>query len=299
MDSTQPTIVVGVAGRQDSEAAVRYAAAEHRRRHLPVTLVHALHPLLAGGDADLITVAREPVLTAAHQMLEEVADDLRAELGPDATVVTRLVVGRAAPELAAHRDAAVIVLQPERMGQGHHLPTYSVTSSVASRSGPPVVAVPLGWVDPDRALVTVGIDADGAPEHLLTTAFEEAAARGAGLRVVHAWHYSVYDSTVFPDAEEQRHSDELAERIRAMLSPLADKFADVPVDVVVHHARAADALVAESARSSLLVVGRHRTSLRTNRHLGSIGRAILREAHCPVLVADPVVPSGTTGSAPV
>lgn len=288
MDTQQPIIVVGVAGREDSAAAVRYAADECHRRHLPVVLVHVLHPMLAGPDADLIAVTNEPVLDRAHQMIEEVAAELRNLLGPDAPVSTRLVVGHPAPALSEVAQAAVIVLQPERMGQVTHIPTYSVTSSVAARPGPPVVAVPLDWSEPEPGMVTVGVDADGGPGHLLTAAFEEAQSRGVGLRVVHAWTYSVYDDVVYPGEEAQRHSNELAERIRAELGPLANKFSDVAVDLVVHHGRPADALVAESRRTSLVVVGRHRTSRRTGRHLGSIGRAVLREARCPVMVVDPV-----------
>ncbi|WP_459976165.1 universal stress protein, partial [Nocardioides pyridinolyticus] len=140
---------------------------------------------------------------------------------------------------------------------------------------------------PDTGQVTVGVDALGEPAHLLTTAFREARSRGVGLRVVHAWHYSVYDDVVFPGAEARRHSDQLTDQIRAHLDPVAATFADVPVELVVRQARPADALVAESEGSALLVVGRHRTSLPVA-HLGSIGRAVLRESRCPVMIVDPV-----------
>lgn len=289
MNTELPRIIVGVAEREDSAAAVRYAVGESRRRHLPVHLVHAVHPLLAGPDSDLIAVTREPVLMRAHQVLEDVAADVRAELGADAPVTTELVVGHAAATLAQMSEgAALVVLQPERMGQQQHVPTYSITSHVAVKSHPPVVAVPADWSEPDPGLVTVGVrDAEGSAP-LLTTALEEAASRGVPLRVVHAWHYGPYDDVVFAGADEQRHSDELAEQVRAELAPLAAKFSDTPVELVVHHARPADALVAESGRTSLLVVGRHRVGRRVSKHLGSVGRAVLRASSCPVLVADPI-----------
>ena len=284
----QSRIVVGVAEREDSAAAVRYAAAESRRRHLPVHLVHAVHPLLAGPESDLIAVTREPVLLRAHQVLEDVAADLRRELGPDAPVTTELVVGHAAAVLDARsEDADLVVLQPERMGQRQHVPTYSITSHVAAKGGAPVVAVPAAWTEPGPGPVTVGVrEAEGATP-LLRTAFEEAAARGVTLRVVHAWHYGPYDDVVFAGVDEQRHSDELAEQVRAELAPLAATFRDTALDLVVHHGRPADALVAESAHAGLLVVGRHRVGRRVTRHLGSVGRALLRESACPVLVVDP------------
>ena len=289
MNTEQPRIVVGVAEREDSAAAVRYAVAESRRRHLPVHLVHAIHPLLAGPQSDLVAVAREPVMLRAHQVLEEVAADVRSELGDDAAVTTQLIVGHAAATLADVSDgAALVVLQPERMGQRQHVPTYSITSHVAVKAHAPVVAVPAGWTEPDPGSVTVGVREPAGSAHLLMTAFEEAASRGVGLRVVHAWHYGPYDDVVFAGADEQRHSDELAEQVRTELAPLAAKFADTPVDLVVPHARPADVLVAATGRTSLLVVGRHRVGPRVSRHLGSVGRAVLRESACPVLVADPV-----------
>ena len=62
-------------------------------------------------------------------------------------------------------------------------------------------------------------------------------------------------------------------------------------EVVVTHGRPADALVEESHRAGLLVVGRHRHSIPLGPHLGSVARAVLRHATCPVTVVDPVRPA--------
>lgn len=296
MDSNTPRIVVGVAGLEDSAAAVRYAVDEARRRHLPVHLVHALHPLLTGADADPIAVTRRPVLQDAQRMLGEVADGARRELGSELAVSTQLVLGHPAAALVdAGADGAEIVLQPERMGASHrHVPTYSVTSAVAVRSRLPVVAVPPYWSAPDRpaGVVTVGVDEVGSTANLLQAAFEEAQARGATLRVLHTWRYSeAFDDVVFDAGRKDVHSAELAARVREDLEPLAAKFSGVPVDLRVRHGRPADALVEESRRSDLVVVGRHRTGQRVAHHLGSVVRAVLRESRCAVLVVDPVDPA--------
>lgn len=293
MDNSTLRIIVGVAGREDSAAAVRYAVDEARRRHLPVHLVHALHPLLTGADDDPIAVTRQPVLQDAQRMLEEVAEEARHGLGDDLAVSTQLVVGHPAAALVgAGANGAEIVLQPERMGASHrHVPTYSVTSAVAVRSRLPIVAVPPYWSAPDRpaGVVTVGVDEVGSTANLLQAAFEEAQARGATLRVVHTWRYSeAFDDLVFDGRRKDAHSAELAARVREDLEPLAAKFAGVPVDLTVRHGRAADALVEESRRSDLVVVGRHRAGQRVAHHLGSIVRAVLRESRCAVLVVDPV-----------
>ncbi|HEU5036591.1 MAG TPA: universal stress protein [Nocardioides sp.] len=294
MDTSTHKIVVGVAGRADSEAAVRYAVDESRRRRLPVHLVHVLHPFLSGANADAIAVTRQPVLQDAQRMLAEVAEDVRHELGDEPAVSTQLIVGHPAPALVeASSGGAEIVLQPERMGADRrHVPTYSVTSAVIVRSRLPVVAVPAAWRALDRTagVVTVGVDDVGTTANLLQAAFEEAQARGATLRVVHTWRYSdAYDDVVFSGERKAAHSAELARRVRADLEPLTAKFTGVALDVSVQHGRPADALVEASRRSDLVVVGRHRTGHRVaTHHLGSVVRAVVRESRSAVLVVDPV-----------
>jgi nucleotide-binding universal stress UspA family protein len=154
-----------------------------------------------------------------------------------------------------------------------------------------VVAVPPYWSVPDHpaGVVTVGVDEVGSAAQLLLAAFEEAQARAATLRVVHTWRYSeAFDDVVFDGHRKDAHSAELAARLREDLDPLAAKFAGVPVDLAVRHGRPADAIVEESRRSDLVVVGRHRTGNRVSHHLGSVVRAVVRESRSAVLVADPV-----------
>ncbi|GAA4381888.1 universal stress protein [Nocardioides caricicola] len=286
MDNTQLRIVVAVADAEDSAAAVRFAVTEAKRRHLPVTLVHVLHPVLIS-EGNLNAATTEPIVVRARQMLADLETQVRGELGTEGSVTSELVVGHPGAALAdATRDAALAVLQPERMGEHRHIPTYSVASAVTARSHTPVVAVPADWSEPGTGPVTVGVDLDGSSATVLQAAFEEAQGRGVGLRVVHAWRYSeAFDGVVFEGERQSHHSSELADEIRAQLAPLERKFSGVPVELSVRHGRAADTLVTESALSSLIVVGRHHTRL--NRHLGSIVRAVLHESRCPVLVVDP------------
>ena len=59
------------------------------------------------------------------------------------------------------------------------------------------------------------------------------------------------------------------------------------VDVQVRPGRPADVLLETSAGAQLLVVGRHDPLLPIGSHIGPVTRAVLREATCPVLLADP------------
>lgn len=87
----------------------------------------------------------------------------------------------------------------------------------------------------------------------------------------------------------------MAVELRGELEPLADKFADVPLDVAVRYGRAADELIKDAGHSDLVIVGRHRPRRRLgSRHLGSIVRAVLRESGFPVMIVNPADPAGDT-----
>ncbi len=92
---------------------------------------------------------------------------------------------------------------------------------------------------------------------------------------------------MFEGAGRRAHEERLRRDVDAALEPLVADYPDVPVEVVVAHSRPADRVVAESAWAGLVVLGRHRASLPWGPHLGSVVRAVLREAQCPVLVVDP------------
>ena len=72
-----------------------------------------------------------------------------------------------------------------------------------------------------------------------------------------------------------------------MLDSLGDEAADVPLELDARHTDATDALVEASRTSHLLVLGRHDPAIPIGSHLGPVARAVLRDAACPVLLADP------------
>ena len=72
-----------------------------------------------------------------------------------------------------------------------------------------------------------------------------------------------------------------------MVDRLGHEVADVPLEVDARHADPADALIDARRTTVLLVVGRHDAVFPMGSHLGPIARAVLREAACPVLLADP------------
>jgi nucleotide-binding universal stress UspA family protein len=289
MPETQPTaVMVGVADEEDVSGALAFAVAEARRRGAGVHLVHVT-PRVPLGPVDQDEVDR-----TGRELLQRTARILRSERAGDLEVTSELVHGSVAPalvEAAAH--AGLVVLQHQRMGRPGLVPTLSVTNPVAALCAVPVVAVPAGWRADRDDVITVGADdGDGAPA-VVGAALAQARVRGCGVRVLNAWHYrDPYDDLVFDEPAGEAHSDERRRFLADRLAGVLTKYDDVPTDLVVVHERAADALVREGERASLLVVGRHRHTIPLGPHLGSVVRAVLRHASCPVMVVDPVPRAG-------
>jgi nucleotide-binding universal stress UspA family protein len=100
---------------------------------------------------------------------------------------------------------------------------------------------------------------------------------------VHAWKLDpAYDDIITARDPEWRRAGEAA--LTASLEQMTDQYPGVPVEVEVRHQWPADALVELSATSNLLVVGRHSHHAPAPQRLGSIARAVLRSAKCPVMV---------------
>ncbi|MGD9988533.1 universal stress protein [Pseudonocardia sp.] len=282
-------VVVGVDGSPGSLGAVRWAAEEAQRRHLPLRLVSAvqwMHPgpvgltaLAAARLHDVAVQAAEAEIDAARRVVEDVAPalDVRSEVcsGPAAPVL-RDVSG----------SAALMVVGSRGAGGFSGLLAGSVAVSVAASARCPVVVV-RGRADRVDGPVVVGVDGSRVSENALAFAFAEASARRAGLVAVHVWSDAAIDPFAGPlvdwEALAAAENAVLAER----LAGWGEKYPDVAVTRDVVRDNAAAVLVARSTDARLVVVGsRGRGGLR-GLLLGSVSQAVLRHAECPVAVVKP------------
>lgn len=297
LDSTPRKILVGVTGDEDVEAALGFAADEARRRGSGVHLLHVVHPVLIAPDGIPMTVEDRAVRKLGRRALADAALSLGHELDDDHPVSTELARGSVSKVLVdTAKHASLVVLQHQRMGRSGFVPTLSTTNPVAALSPTPVVAVPEWWSEsPTRQEITVGVEDAVGSREIVRAGLDEARRRNCRLRLLHAWYYNhAYDDLVFEGEAGRAHSAAQSQDLVAGLAPLLAEYPDVEAAVVVEHARTADALVRESHRVALLVVGRHRHVLPLGPHLGSVARAVLKRSTCPVLVIDPVPASPTT-----
>jgi nucleotide-binding universal stress UspA family protein len=267
-------VLVGYDGSDAARGAVLTAAGAALLRGRQLHIVHVVEQDAhdSRGTAVLtegLDVAR-PVLSATQvraQLLAGRAAEVLLELAGDAELV---VLGRGR---AAHVAGSV----------------GSVALRVVSHAPGPVVVVPdSASAGPSAGVIVVGVDGVEDSEAALATAFAEADRRGAPVTAVHAWEYPqaassgevlplVYDREWLADDERRI----LVEALR----PFREKFPHVSVTERVVEGTAATALVDASSDAQLVVVGtRGRSPVRAV-FLGSVARAAIRGAHCPVLVA--------------
>lgn len=292
-DSTSRSrIVVGVDGTDAALTAVRYAAAQAHRLDADLDIVHAspvfvhlnagpagFYPLTPaeyrGIGLKILAVARK----AAQQIVDETTQ-----------VHTTFVEGPAGPALTSIANRAsgsrMLVLGDQRRSIADRLITGSVVNAVAGTAAVPVVVVPESWTaDRSLGVIAVGVQEVEDSEELLRTALAIAADRGARLRVLHAWQLPMfYDDLIVGRIDSDGWSQQIRSRLDDAIAAVHPDHPEVPVQVELIHEQPARALVEASSETDLLLLSRHRHGLR---HLGSTGRAVLRECHCPVEVVLP------------
>jgi nucleotide-binding universal stress UspA family protein len=276
-------VVVGVAP-DGSDAALTFAADEACRTHSPLHVVHVLQISGAEAYAGILLGAYEAADATVAQSLA-----LARELVDGQVPVTaeRIDAGWVVADLVDRASrASMIVLQHRRQSSLRRLVTGSIVAGVAGRCAVPVVAVPEDWdLVTSHAVVTVGVQDAEEAEPLIRRGLLEAQARDARVEVVRAWHIEGgYDSVVadhaFRSARESRLTHELAPALAAACSEVRD----VRVRLRIEHGVPAQALLAASQSSRLLVIGRRHHLLPLGSHLGPVARAVLQHSTAPVLL---------------
>lgn len=278
-------IVVGVDGSTFSARALDWAIDEASRRDRPLWLISAwAMDYTAGVIGTLIPFIQEEcesLLAEARRRVQTRAPALR--------VTTQAVQGQAAAALTeASKKARLVVVGSRGLGSFQAALAGSTSVALAAHAHCPVVVVheqspPTS--SPRRVLV--GVDGSPASADALRYAFEQATARGLGLTAVHAWGVHLLEGTLavtglIGDLQE------LAQEQEAMttewLTPWREKYPTVDVHTQVTQARPVDALAEASHEAELLVVGNRGHGGFTGLLLGSVSRAVLHRAHCPVAV---------------
>jgi nucleotide-binding universal stress UspA family protein len=142
--------------------------------------------------------------------------------------------------------------------------------------------------------MVVGVDGSDGGAAALEFAAQEAAFRGARLRIVAVWEIpvAVYGGTGFAPAPplDQRTVDALQARAQHIAD---DAHATVKklqpsleAEAVAVNGQPADALLEQSADAALIVVGRRGLGGFRSLLLGSVSQQVVQHATCPVVVVN-------------
>ena len=135
--------------------------------------------------------------------------------------------------------------------------------------------------------VVVGIDGSAGSRAALKWAARYAAATGATIRAVNAFHYP--SAGPLPAGIEPKVIDDAvrADRQSTLDAVVTDVFGSADPDgvtTVVAYGHPAPVLVEESAAADLLVVGHRGHGAFTGMMLGSVSIHCVTSARCPVVV---------------
>lgn len=259
-------IVVGVDGSQGSHAAIEWAAFEARRRGLPLRMVCAL-----GAEAT------SPEYDDAGDRLSD-AVKLAAGVAPSAEVTTEVAAtGAAAALVGAAEAAALVVVGSRGLAPMSGMLLGSVSRQVAEHAESNVVVVP-GFRPVAYREIVVGVDGSGDGEKALEYAFDEAEARNAALRAVHA------AVSPLPLIEDDRPLEERSRWLSDRLAPWIDKHPAVRVTPRLVRGSAVYALATTAMHADLLVIGARGTGGFPRLLIGGTGLGVLNHSQCPVLI---------------
>lgn len=285
-------IVVGTDLSQRAGRAVDWASARAAVTGRTLQIVLAIPEVPIPSRSHLIVAMQEQDWPGhIEELAEAKLSEVRAHVGeqhPEVAVETYLVRGIPSYTLAQASKTADLVVIGAR---GAYAPFKvralgGTADAVVQHARGPVAVVTDLAEGVETGPVVVGVDESSEAQAALRWAAAEAATRGVRLHAVHALDLTPWLSAPLgggaidpvPLAEGVREATE------RQVEPYRRQYPDLQIDVDVPTGLPEKALLGASEGAGLLVVGSRGRGGFTGLLLGSTSKAVLRDAHCPVVV---------------
>jgi nucleotide-binding universal stress UspA family protein len=290
-------IVIGVDGSPAATAAARWAACEAAMRDVELTIVHVLRsapdalPLTGWPAIPLPAEVGEDQLAQGEKILDDTLEVIAKTIGvrQPRSIASRVCIGAVVPTLSgfSHKGSQMIVVGRRGRGGIHRALLGSVSSGVLHNAhGPVAVVHDHASADPPSAApVVVGVDGPPASESAIAIAFDEASRRGVDVVAVHGFEHA--DTSMAGALLEQK------------LAGWQERYPDVAVHRVITRDHPADALLDQSRRAQLVVVGSRGRGGLAGKVLGSVSAAVVQACRIPVIVAGRARPHAPSAPAHV
>jgi nucleotide-binding universal stress UspA family protein len=265
----QTTVAAGFDPSPAALAAARFAADEAHRRGLSLTLVHGFTWPWSTNPDEFDADADPHARRRASRQLAGAAQLIRDE-HPDLPVRERIIDGHPGRVLVDYSQRATLLVVGHR-GEGGFsgLLAGSIAIHVAAHAHCPVVVVRGTPGKPD-APVVVGTDGSPESERATEFAFDIAASRGAPLIA----------ATVSPPGRARPGPP------AGDLDAYTARYPHVAArrEMVLHQRSPAGGLIEAADGAALVVVGSRGVGGLRGILLGSVGRALIEHAPCPVAI---------------
>jgi len=271
-------IVAGVDGSPSSLSAADYAAALAERAQAPLHLIHGF--LRTPKTYDVTGLTPDGEETARKEVefaLRDLVKSLRADHTGLVAVEARQVAATAVRALIDHsRTAAVTVVGSRGIGGFAELMLGSVSSQLATYAHGPVIVVRRQISTEVAPLGPVLVGYDGSPGSAAALAFaaSEANRRRVPLIVANVYTDQVTAATGYA-----------ARLVAGAAASLLDPYPRLAIDLrTIAAGNRASALVDESRKAALVVVGARGLGGFAGLKLGTVGRTLIHHASCPVAI---------------
>ncbi|MGW7002767.1 universal stress protein [Streptomyces sp. NPDC054933] len=279
-------LAVGTAGSDAALRAADWAADEAALRGAPLSIVY---PSLLAHDEKVVPTVRTARASGAVFAEHIVGSGGERCEGrqPDVTVSTEILTEDPAEGLLGQgRNALAIVVGSRGRGELAALLLGSVGLSVAARAQCPAIVARGDEAKPDSRdrWVALGVGDRGTGPAAVDFAFTEAALRGAGVAVVHAWRprcrQPIRGSWTMPDSARNARPKRGGRRAARRHDPAPRG----PGTSRGRRGHARKSLLDAARSAELLVAGARRCSGAFGRQLGPVNHTMPHYAPCPVAV---------------